>query len=111
MIGSAFNRSGLLPRANYYIGIGHTLAFLKKDPLSNELTLGYTYENAGTHGFLHTALGEHTKSLGAMKNFSLPKTMAVTGYTWLQTGITSYNGNARVQNRLYVAYRWAPLFT
>jgi len=100
MIGSDFDRPGLVPRANYNIGIGHTFAFLKRDPIGDELTFGYTYENAGTHGFLHTAYGEHTESAGVMKNFSLPKTKTVTGYTWLQSGITSYTGNARVQNRL-----------
>jgi len=100
MIGSDFDRPGLVPRANYNIGIGHTFGFLKKDPIGDELTFGYTYENAGTHGFLDTAHGEHTESAGVMKNLSLPKTKAVTGYTWLQSGITSYTGNARVQNRL-----------
>jgi hypothetical protein len=100
MIGSDFDRPGLVPRANYNIGIGHTFGFLKKDPIGDELTFGYTYENAGTHGFLHTAYGEHTESAGVMKNFSLPKTKTVTGYTWLQSGITSYTGNAHVQNRL-----------
>jgi hypothetical protein len=100
MIGSDFDRPGLLPRANYNIGIGHTFGFLKKDPIGDELTFGYTYENAGTHGFLHTTYGEHTESAGVMKNFSLPKTKTVTGYTWLQSGITSYTGNIRVQNRL-----------
>jgi len=100
MFGPDFDRPGLLPRANYNIGIGHIFGFLKKDPIGDELTFGYTYENAGTHGFLHTAFGEHTESLGVMKNFSLPKTKTVTGYTWIQSGITSYTGNARVQNRL-----------
>jgi len=100
MVGSDFDRPGLLPRANYNIGIGHTFRFLKKDPIGDELTFGYTYENAGTHGFLATAFGEHTESLGLMKNFSLPKTKLLTGYAWLQSGITSYTGNARVQNRL-----------
>jgi hypothetical protein len=100
MIGSDFDRPGLVPRANYNIGIGHTFGFLKKDPIGDELTFGYTYENAGTHGFFHTAFGEHTESAGVMKNFSLPKTKTVTAYTWLQSGITSYTGNAHVQNRL-----------
>ena len=54
MGGSDFDRPGLVPRANYNIGIGHTFGFLKKDPIGDELTFGYTYENAGTHGFLHT---------------------------------------------------------
>jgi hypothetical protein len=36
-----------------------------------------------------------------MKNFGLPKTKRVTGYTWIQLGITSFTGNVRVQNRLY----------
>jgi hypothetical protein len=100
MIGSDFDRPGLLPRANYNIGIGRTFGFLKKDPIGDELTFGYTYENAGTHGFLVTTFGEHTESLGVMKNFSLPKTKLLTGYTWLQSGITSYTGNTRVQDRL-----------
>jgi hypothetical protein len=100
MIGSDFDRPGLLPRANYNIGIGHTFGFLKKDPLGDELTFGYTYENAGTHGFFHTPFGEHTESAGVMKNFALPKTKTVTGYTWIQSGITSYTGDAHVLNRL-----------
>ena len=100
MIGSDFDPPGLIPRANYNIGIGHTYGFLKKDPIGDELTFGYTYENAGTHGFLHTASGEHTESAGVMKNFSLPKTKTVTGYTWIQSGVTSYTGKIRVQNRL-----------
>jgi hypothetical protein len=100
MIGSDFDRPGLLPRANYNIGIGHTFAFMRKDPFGDELTFGYTYENSGSHGFLHTDFGEHTESAGVMKNFSLPRTKAVTGYTWIQSGITSYTGFARVRNRL-----------
>jgi len=100
MFGSDFDRPGLVPRANYNIGIGHTFGFLKKDPIGDEMTFGYTYENAGSHGFLHTADGEHTESAGVMKNFSLPRTKTVTGYTWLQSGITSFTGGARVQNRL-----------
>jgi hypothetical protein len=100
MFGSDFDRPGLLPRANYSIGIGHMFDFLKKDPFGDELTFGYMYENSGTHGFLHTAFGEHTESVGVMKNFPLPATKRVTGYTWIQTGITSYTGNPRLQIRL-----------
>src|ERR1700691_368982 len=100
MLGSDFDRPGLLPRANYNIGIGHTFGFLKKDPFGDELTFGYTYENSGTHGFLHTGFGEHTESVGIMKNFPLPATKRVTGYTWLQTGLTSFTGDIRVQTRL-----------
>src|SRR5579863_8554552 len=99
MFGSDFDRPGLLPRANYNIGIGHTFGFLKKDPFGDELTFAYTYENSGSHGFLHTDFGEHTESIGLMKNFALPGTKTVTGYTWLQGGITSYTGNPRVENR------------
>lgn len=98
-MGSDFDRPGLVARANYGIGIGHTFGFLKKDPIGDELTFGYTYENAGTHGFLHTDFGEHTESAGLMKNFGLPKTKLVSGYTWIQGGITSYTGNANVRNR------------
>jgi hypothetical protein len=100
MGGSDFDRPGLVPRANYNIGIGHTFGFLKKDPIGDELTFGYTYENAGTHGFLHTKFGEHTESLGVMKNFALPHTSVVSGYTWVQSGITSYTGFKHVENRL-----------
>ena len=100
MLGSDFDRPGLLPRSNYNIGIGHTFGFLKKDPFGDELTFGYTYENSGTHGFFYTGYGEHTESAGVMKNFSLPKTTVVSGYTWIQSGITSYTGHDRVLNRL-----------
>jgi hypothetical protein len=100
MMGSDFDRPGLLPRANYNIGIGHTFGFLKKDPFGDELTFGYTYENSGTHGFFYTGDGEHTESAGVMKNFSLPKTTTVSGYTWIQSGITSYTGHGPVQNRM-----------
>jgi hypothetical protein len=100
MLGSDVDRPGLLPRANYSIGIGHMFDFLKKDPLGDELTFGYMYENSGTHGFLHTAFGEHTASVGVMRNFPLPASKRLTGYTWIQTGITNYTGNPRLQNRL-----------
>jgi hypothetical protein len=100
MFGSDFDRPGLVPRANYNIGIGHTLGVLKKCPLGDELTWSYTYENSGSHGFLHTSLGEHTETVGVMKNFALPKTKTLTGYTWVQGGATTYTGNIHVQNRL-----------
>ena len=100
MLGSDFDRPGLLPRANYNIGIGHTFGFLKKDPFGDELTFGYTYENSGTHGFFYTGYGEHTESAGVMKNFSLSKTTLVSGYTWIQSGITSYTGSGSVKNRM-----------
>jgi len=102
MMGSDIDRPGALPRANYNIGIGHTFGFLKKDPIGDELTFSYTYENAGSHGFLHTQYGEHTETLGVMKNFSIPKAKSLGGYTWLQMGPTSYTGNAKVENRLYM---------
>lgn len=100
MFGSDFDRPGLVPRANYNIGIGHTFGFLRKDPFGDELTFAYTYENAGSYGFLHTDFGEHTESVGLMKNFAIPGTKVVTGYTWIQTGITTYTGNPRLENRL-----------
>jgi hypothetical protein len=101
MPGSDFDRPGLVPRANLNIGIGHTFGFLKKDPVGDLLTFAYTYENAGSHGFFHTNFGSHTEALGVMKNFRLPRTKAVTGYTWIQAGLTSFTGNAHVENRLY----------
>ncbi len=101
MFGSDLVRPGLEPKANDNIGLGHTFSFLKKDPIGDEITFGYTYENAGSHGFLHTPYGSHTEALGIMKNFGLPKTKRLTGYTWIQGGITSLTGNPSVQNRFY----------
>jgi len=101
MAGSDLDRPGWLPRANYNIGVGHAFGFLKKDPFGDEVTLSYTYENGGSHGFLHTSYGEDTEALGIMKNFSLPKTKRLTGYTWIQGGITSLTGYPRVLNRFY----------
>jgi hypothetical protein len=101
MLGSDFVRPGLGTRANYNIGLGHTFEFLKKDPFGDELTLAYTYENAGSHGFFHTPFGSHTEAAGVMKNFAIPRTKILTGYTWIQAGITSMTGNAFVQNRFY----------
>jgi hypothetical protein len=99
MFGSDFDRPGLVPRTNYNIGVGHTLGLLNKNPVGDELTFSYTYENSGSHGFLHTNLGEHTETAGLMKKFALPGTKPVTGYTWIQGGVTTYTGNARVENR------------
>jgi hypothetical protein len=101
MPGSDFDRPGLVPRANLNIGFGHTFGFLKKDPVGDELTFAYTYENAGSHGFFHTSFGSHTEALGVMKNFSLPHTKLITGYTWIQAGLTSFTGYAHVENRFY----------
>jgi hypothetical protein len=100
MLGSDFVRPGLAAKANYNIGIGHTFGFLKKDPIGDELTFAYTYEDGGA-GFWHSQFGSHTESLGIMKNFGLPKTKRVTGYTWIQLGITTFTGNAELQNHLY----------
>ena len=101
MFGSDLVRPGLEPKANYNIGLGHTFGFLKHDPFGDELTFGYTYENAGSHGFLHTDYGSHTEAFGLMKNFALPRTKRITGYTWIQGGLTSMTGNPRVENRFY----------
>ena len=101
MFGSDFVRPGLAPKANYNIGLGHTFGFLKKDPIGDEITFAYTYENGGSHGFLHTDFGSHTESLGLMKNFGIPGAKRITGYTWIQGGVTSMTGNPFVQNRFY----------
>lgn len=84
MPGSDFDRSGLSAKANYNIGIGHTFAFLKKDPIGDEVTFGYTYEDAGS-GFWYSQFGADTESLGIMKNFGLPKIkwglLAIPGFS------------------------------
>jgi len=100
MVGSDFDRPGLVAKANYNIGIGHTFGFLKKDPFGDELTFSYTYEDAGG-GFWHSQFGSDTESFGIMKNFGLPKTKRVSGYTWLQGGITTFTGYPALQNHFY----------
>jgi len=101
MFGSDFVRPGLAPKSNYNIGLGHTFAFLKKNPLGDELTFAYTYENGGSHGFLHTDFGSHTENAGMMKNFSIPRTKRLTGYTRIMGGITSLTDGSHVLNRFY----------
>lgn len=100
MFGSDLVRPGLLPKANYNIGLGHTFRFLKTYPFGDELTFAYTYENAGSHGFLHTGFGSHTEALGLMKNFGLPRTKRLTGDTWIQGGVPTLTGTPAVENRL-----------
>ena len=91
MLGSDFDRPGWHTKANYNIGIGHTFSFLKKDPIGDEVTFAYTYENGGP-GFWHSQFDSDTESLGIMKNFGLPKTKRVTAYSWVQIGITTLTG-------------------
>jgi hypothetical protein len=111
MIGSDFDRPGLLPCANYDIGIGHTFGFLKKDPIGDELAFGYTCENAGSHGFLHTSIGEHTESAGVVTNPSLPRTKTVTGYTWIRRALRVIPVMRVCETGWIAACRWEPLFT
>ena len=47
MMGSDFVRPGLASKTNYNIGIGHTFGLLKKDPIGDEVTFSYSYEDAG----------------------------------------------------------------
>lgn len=101
MFGSDVIRPGFAPKANYNIGLGHTFGFLKKDPIGDEVTFSYTYENGGSHGFLHTDYGSHTEAIGLMKNFGLPKIKRVSAYTWIQGGLTSMTGYARLESRFY----------
>jgi hypothetical protein len=101
MFGSDVVRPGWVPKANYNLGIGHTFKFLHQDPFGEELTFAYTYENAGSHGFLHTNYGSHTEALGIMKNFAVPNVKRVSGYTWIQGGLTSLTGNPHIENRFY----------
>ena len=100
MLGPDLDRPGLVAKANYNVGVGHTFGFLKKDPIGDEVTFAYTYENAGP-GFWHSAFASDTETVGIMKNFGLPGAQRVTGYTWVQIGLTSFTGGPRVQNRLY----------
>ena len=100
MLGSDFDRPGWHTKANYNIGIGHTFSFLKKDPIGDEVTFAYTYENGGP-GFWHSQFDSDTESVGIMKNFGLPKTKRVAAYSWVQIGITTLTGLPHAQNRFY----------
>jgi hypothetical protein len=100
MLGPDLDRPGLVAKANYNVGVGHTFGLLKNDPIGDEVTFAYTYENAGP-GFWHSAFASDTESVGIMKNFGLPGTQRVTGYTWVQIGLTSFTGGRRIQNRFY----------
>lgn len=102
MVGSDVTRPASSLKANYNIGYGHTFDALKRNPLFDEVTFAYTYENNGS-GFLHSDFGAHTEAIGGMKNLALPKTKRLTGYTWAQIGITSVTGSV-VENRLYTGY-------
>jgi len=100
MFGSDFVRPGLAPKANYNIGLGHTFGFLKKNPFGDELTFAYTYENGGSHGFLHTDFGSHTENIELMKNFSIPRTKRLTGYTWIMGGVGGHHSLRQPQFHL-----------
>jgi hypothetical protein len=106
MLGSDFDRPGLTPRANYNIGIGHTFDMLNtdsyKNPLGDELTFSYTYENGGSKGFWHENQGVHTEALGIMRNFAPRTTPHIKYYTWLQSGVSEISGgHSSLQNRLF----------
>jgi hypothetical protein len=100
MLGSDFVRPGLEPKANYNIGVGHTFGILKKDPIGDELTFSYTYEDGGS-GFWHSGFGSHTEAGGVMKNFNLPKTSLLSGYTMVQLGVSTFTGSPHLQNHFY----------
>ena len=100
MLGPDLDRPGLAAKANYNVGIGHTFGFLKNSPIGDELTVAYTYENAGD-GFWHSRLSSSTESVGVMKNFALFDAKRVTWYTWIQIGLTSFTGGPTIQNELY----------
>ena len=100
MLGPDFDRPGLAPKANYNIGLGHTFGFLKHDPFGDEVTVAYTYENAGD-GFWNSSFASSTESVGLMNNFELFRAKRLTWYTWIQAGVTSFTGGSNVQNRFY----------
>lgn len=110
MLCSDFVRPGLAAKAKYNIGIGHTFGFLKKDPIGDEVTFGYTYEDAGP-GFWHSQFGSHTESLGIMKYFGLPKTKRVTGYTWVQLALPALPETLKCRTVFITVSLWAQLST
>ena len=97
-IGSDFIRPDLVPRANLAFAVGHSFHFLRHDPLGAKLTFAYTYENTGTHGFIHTRFGEHTEQLGLLRDIKLGHSKRFSAYTIVQAGLSSLTGDA-VQNR------------
>ncbi len=66
-------------------------------------SLSLTHTRAAVRRFAHSTSNSDTESLGIMKNFGLPKTKRVTGYSWVQIGLTSYTGSGLVQESLI---RW-----
>jgi hypothetical protein len=100
MLGSDFVRPGSPMKGNYNIGLGHTFEWLKHDPLGDEVTFAYTYENAGDN-FWHSTLSSSTETVGVMKNFALFDARRLTWYTWIQIGVTSFAGGSTIQNRFY----------
>ena len=100
MLGTDFDRPGLKERANLNIGVGHSFDALSKSWVGNEITFGYTYENAGNHGWFHSQYGSHTEALGVMRNFNLTK-KTFGAYTWLQDGLTTLTDYKKLENRFY----------
>jgi hypothetical protein len=99
MAGSDFDRPGLLPRANYSVGIGPMLGFLKKDPFGNEVTFSCMYENSSSQGFLHTRFGEHTESAGVMRTSRFRGQGGDRLYVD-SDGVTAFTRNDHLLNRL-----------
>jgi len=42
-----------------------------------------------------------SRARALLSRLLVPKTKIVTGYTWIQTGLTSFTGYADVENRFY----------
>ena len=71
--------------------LGCAPAFAQQQPAES------ASESSTSNGSVRT----HTENIGMMKNFSLPRTKRLTGYTWIMGGITSLTGSPHVLNRFY----------
>ncbi len=112
MPGTDVTRPGANLRLNFNVGVGHTEKFLKNDPFGDELTVAYTYENGGNHGFFHSNYGSHTVNFGLMKNFTVPKLVnkdKVSFYTWPMIGATTLTGDG-ITTHLYLGLGFGAVY-
>ena len=90
IFGSFGSTFGLVPRANYAVGIGEKFQFKPGPKRRNEIMFTYSYENNGNHGFLKTVYSAKTSSIGYQRSIHLPGRF--TSFANVRSGATMYGG-------------------